>query len=69
VKINYSPRRDCIVRAGDPLRDVFDNLVDNAIRHSTRPITLDLSVDRMILEGHGITELSSPIMGLASLMI
>ncbi len=51
VTINYAPGKNCIVRAGDLLRDVFDNLVDNAIRHSTGPVTIDLAVDQVNLEG------------------
>jgi PAS domain S-box-containing protein len=51
VTINYAPGKNCIVRAGDLLRDVFDNLVDNAIRHSTGPVTVDLAIDQVNLEG------------------
>jgi PAS domain S-box-containing protein len=52
VTINYIPGEDCIVRAGDMLEDVFDNLVANAIQHSKGPVTIDITVDRAILEGH-----------------
>lgn len=50
VTINYTPGENCIVRAGDLLDDVFDNLADNAIRHSSGPVTIDLTVDRVFLE-------------------
>jgi signal transduction histidine kinase len=53
VTINYTPGENCIVRSGDLLEDVFDNLVANAIRHSTGPVTVDITVDRATLEGHG----------------
>ncbi|HMK46229.1 MAG TPA: PAS domain S-box protein [Methanocella sp.] len=49
--INYVKGSDCIVRAGDLLSDVFDNLIDNAIRHSTGPVIIDLTYDQVILEG------------------
>ena len=52
VTINYNPGRDFIVRAGDQLTDVFENLVDNAIRHSTGPVTIDLAIEAVIAEGH-----------------
>ena len=41
-----------MVKAGDLLMEVFDNLIDNAIRHSTGPVTIDLLVDHMILDDH-----------------
>lgn len=53
VTINYTPGENCIVQAGDQLEDVFDNLVDNAVRHSKGPVTVDITVDRVTLEGHG----------------
>ncbi|OPY27749.1 MAG: putative diguanylate cyclase [Methanocella sp. PtaU1.Bin125] len=52
VTINYTRGKDCLVIASDLLEDVFDNLVDNAIRHSTGPVTIDITVDRVIHDGH-----------------
>lgn len=52
VTINYTPGENCIVRASDLLEDVFDNLVDNAIRHSTGPVVIDLRIDQAIVEAH-----------------
>jgi PAS domain S-box-containing protein len=51
ITINYGSGQDCIVRADDLLKDVFDNLVDNAIRHSKGPVTIDLAIDRVKIEG------------------
>jgi signal transduction histidine kinase len=39
------------VRANDLLNDVFDNLVDNAIRHSTGPVQVDISVEPVLEDG------------------
>ena len=58
VTINYSPGRDCMVRAGDLLKDVFENLVDNAIRHSTGPVTIDLAIDRVKIEGQSFLRIT-----------
>jgi PAS domain S-box-containing protein len=58
VTINYTPGDICIVRADDMFEDVFDNLVANAIRHSTGPVTVDITVDRFTLEGHGYYKIS-----------
>ena len=51
VTINYTPDENCIVQAGDQLEDVFDNLVDNAIRHSKGPVTIDVGVDKVTVDG------------------
>ena len=51
VTINYSPGQDCTVKADDLLKEVFENLVDNSIRHSTGPVTIDFAVDRVRIEG------------------
>ena len=52
VTINYTPDENCIVQAGDQLEDVFDNLVDNAIRHSKGPVTIDVGVDKVTVDGY-----------------
>ena len=51
VKINVIPAEGCLVRANDLLKDVFDNLVDNAIRHSTGPLTVDISIEPALEDG------------------
>ena len=47
-----------MVRAGDLLKDVFENLVDNAIRHSTGPVTIDLAIDRVKIEGQSFLKIT-----------
>ncbi|CAJ37939.1 sensor histidine kinase [Methanocella arvoryzae] len=44
VTVNLTPVCGCTVNANELLKDVFVNLVGNAIKHSTGPITIDLSV-------------------------
>jgi PAS domain S-box-containing protein len=51
VTISYAPLQDCMVRACDTIGDLFDNLVDNAIRHSRGPVVIDIAVDRVLFEG------------------
>jgi PAS domain S-box-containing protein len=51
VKINVIPAEGCLVRASELLTDVFDNLVDNAIRHSTGPLTIDISIEPVLEDG------------------
>jgi PAS domain S-box-containing protein len=63
VSINYTPAESCIVRAGDSLEDVFDNLVDNAIRHSKGPVTIDMGVDKVVADGHLYYRISVADMG------
>ncbi len=58
VTINYTPCENCIVRSGDLLEDVFDNLVANAVRHSSGPVTVDITVDRVTLEGLGYYQIT-----------
>lgn len=51
VTINFKPCKNCIVQSGDQLEDVFDNLVDNAIRHSKGPVNIDVSVNKVASDG------------------
>ena len=51
VRINLAMGAGCCVTANDLLKDVFDNLVDNAIRHSTGPLTVDISTEPVQEDG------------------
>ncbi len=51
IKIRYTPEEGCYVRANDLLKDVFDHLVDNAIRHSTGPLEVDIAVETIAQDG------------------
>jgi signal transduction histidine kinase len=51
VKINLALAEGCYVRANDLLNDVFDNFVDNAIRHSTGPLMVDISMEPILEDG------------------
>jgi signal transduction histidine kinase len=51
VTINYSAVDGCHVKANPPLKDVFDNLVDNAIKHSMGNVTINLGVSKVAVNG------------------
>lgn len=52
VTIDYTPGQNCLVRADDLIRDMFEKLVDNAIKHSRGPVSIYLAVDPITIEGH-----------------
>ncbi|HMK46946.1 MAG TPA: PAS domain S-box protein [Methanocella sp.] len=47
VTINYKPTPECYIIANDLLKDVFSNLIGNAIKHSNpeKPLTINMSID------------------------
>ncbi len=57
VRINYT-RESCLVRANDLLKDVFANLVDNAIRHSEGPLSVDITIEPVLQDGRKYYQVS-----------
>ena len=51
IRITYHADCECKVLASELLRDVFSNLITNAIKHSTGPLTVD--IDLMNTMEHG----------------
>ena len=47
VKINYRAPAGCKVMANDLLKDVFSNIIGNAIKHSEGPLTVDIGLERI----------------------
>jgi len=47
VTINYTPEKGCFVWANELLTDVFSNIVENAIKHSRGPVTIDIKRGEM----------------------
>jgi PAS domain S-box-containing protein len=45
VTINYSASAGCMVMANDLLKDVFSNIIGNAIKHSQGPLTVDVRLE------------------------
>ena len=43
---------DCFVMANDLLTDVFSNIIGNAIKHSSGPLTIDISIKRVMEDGN-----------------
>ncbi|WP_424358049.1 PAS domain S-box protein [Methanocella sp. MCL-LM] len=53
VTIEYDsrPGRQYLVKHSDLLKDALENLIDNAIKHSSGPLTVTISVDRVTKDG------------------
>lgn len=51
VKINYKTTIKKFVVASELLRDVFDNIISNAIKHSTGPVEISISLSKMFENG------------------
>jgi PAS domain S-box-containing protein len=45
INIHYSPAKDCWVEANYMLKDVFINLIGNAIKHSNGPLDVYVSIN------------------------
>jgi PAS domain S-box-containing protein len=43
---------DCFVMANELLTDVFSNIIGNAIKHSTGPLTIEISIKRALEDGN-----------------
>jgi PAS domain S-box-containing protein len=68
ITINYRPVAGCHVLANELLQDVFSNIIDNAVRHSSGALVIDIALTRelkddgeffiVIIEdnGHGISD-------------
>lgn len=48
VVINYVPETQCFVIANELLNDAFINLVGNAIKHSSGPLTIDIKMSKVV---------------------
>lgn len=51
VKINYKTTIKKFVIASELLRDVFENIITNAIKHSTGPVEISISLTKMFENG------------------
>jgi PAS domain S-box-containing protein len=47
VKIDFQPAAGCAVMADELLKDVFSNILGNAIKHSEGPVTIEIGLDRV----------------------
>ena len=47
ITIKFTPNGKCMVRANPLLKDIFSNLVDNAVKHSSDPLTLAVNISRV----------------------
>lgn len=51
VTIRFTPDGKSLVRANPLLKDVFSNLVDNAVKHTGGPLRLVVNINRISLNG------------------
>ena len=51
ITINYRPVAGCHVLANDLLWEVFSNIIENAIRHSSGALVIDIALTREIKDG------------------
>jgi signal transduction histidine kinase len=51
VMFSYRPVSDCFVYADDLLKDVFVNLIGNAIKHSAGPLAINVDVEEVEEDG------------------
>ncbi len=51
ITINYAQNRECVVRANPLLKDIFSNLIDNAVKHSSGPLELGVDIHKVGLNG------------------
>ena len=49
--INYRPRLKLMVNASELLKDVFTNIVGNAIKHSEKAVIIDVMVSKVFEDG------------------
>jgi signal transduction histidine kinase len=52
VLINFDQEPGQFVLADELLRDVFENIIGNAIKHSTGPLIMDIDVHKVKANGH-----------------
>jgi PAS domain S-box-containing protein len=51
VTIDYRASASCTVMANDLLKDVYSNIIGNAIKHSQGPLTVDVRLERTESDG------------------
>jgi PAS domain S-box-containing protein len=51
ITVEYAPVRDCYVSANPLLKDVFSNLINNAVKHSRGPLKVWINVLPGIVDG------------------
>jgi signal transduction histidine kinase len=58
VTIDYAPRDKCRVKANDLLKDVFLNLIGNAVKHSNGPVSIGITQELVEHEGHRLCKVA-----------
>ncbi len=58
ITINYTPVKGCSVKANELLKDVFSNLVGNAIKHSAGGLEIGIALTRIRRNGKAYCEVT-----------
>lgn len=58
VKINYSPGPGSMVMGTTLLKEVFSNLITNAIKHAGRDVAIDIRIDEVVQAGKMFYDIS-----------
>jgi len=51
VSIEFQPEERALVNANELLRDVFNNLIGNAIKHTEDPVEIAIAINRVMVDG------------------
>ncbi len=51
INIHYAPHKDCWIESNYLLKDVFINLIGNAIKHSNGPLDIYIRINEVTIDG------------------
>jgi len=58
VKINYTPRKGCMIMGTALMKEVFCNIINNSIKHAGKDVTIDIQLDETLRAGKKFYEVS-----------
>jgi PAS domain S-box-containing protein len=53
IRINFAPRSGCTVMANELLKDAYSRVIENSIRHSSGPLTINVNLAEAQENGQG----------------
>ena len=58
IRVNYTPVSGCYVVANELIKDVFSNILGNAVKHSSGDLEIGVSLDTIYLQGRKYCRIS-----------